>query len=172
MLLHKTEAFRSENIGDDPMPKYSIIPLKVGEFQTSEKSNFTYMKNQGLKMKAPIIIYLLQNGEKNILVDVGCADEAWCRQYHHPILQTEEMKPLNALKKVGMKPEDIDAAILTNLHWDHCFNLDLFPDTKVYVQKKEILSALFPLKTEIVFKRGLKWDSKRNGSMHCPILKL
>lgn len=142
------------------MQKYKIIPLKVGEFQTSEKSNFTYMKNQGQKMKAPIIMYLLQNGEKNILVDVGCADEACCRQYHHPILQTEEMKPLNALKRIGVAPEDIDAIILTQLHWDHCFNLGLFPGSIVYVQKKEIVSALLPLKTEIVFYEGFEMGLK------------
>ncbi len=146
--------------GDDQMLKYRIIPLKVGEFQTTEKSNFTYMKNQGQKIKAPIIMYLIQNGEKNFLVDVGCGDEAWCKQYHHPIVQTEDMKPLNALKKVGMTPDDIDAIILTHLHWDHCFNLDLFPKSKVYVQKKEIMSALFPLKTEVVFYEGFEMGLK------------
>lgn len=136
------------------MNTYDIIPLKVGEFQLSEKSNFTFMKNQGKKIKAPIIMYLVQNREAKFLVDVGCADEDWCRKYHHPIVQTKDMQPLNALADIHVYPKDVDFIILTHLHWDHCFNLNLFDKTKIFVQKKEVINALFPQKTQIVFYEG------------------
>lgn len=44
-----------------------------------------------------------------------------------------------------MRPEDIDMIVLTHLHWDHCYNLEKFPNAEIYVQKSEIKYALDPL---------------------------
>lgn len=133
---------------------YEIIPLKIGEFLSSEKSNFTLMKNQGIKIRTPIIAYLIRNDVINVLVDTGCADESWSQKYHHPIHQPESMKLESALIAAGVKPAMLDFIILTHLHWDHCYNLELFPDKRVYVQKQEIINALFPQKTQIVYYEG------------------
>src|SRR5690606_30965331 len=47
--------------------------------------------------------------------------------------------------KVGIKPEEITKIILTHLHWDHCYNLDLFVNAKIYIQRKEIIYAVAPV---------------------------
>lgn len=38
----------------------------------------------------------------------------------------------------GIDLEDIDTVILTHLHWDHCQNIDLFPNARILVHPKEI----------------------------------
>jgi glyoxylase-like metal-dependent hydrolase (beta-lactamase superfamily II) len=43
-----------------------------------------------------------------------------------------------ALDRRGLSPGDVDAVVLSHLHYDHCFNLPLFPKAKVYVAAAEI----------------------------------
>lgn len=103
------------------------------------------MLDPGVKIVSPIIMYLIKGRDKLVLVDTGASDEEWARKYHHPIRQTEEMKPFHALKNLGISPEDIEIVVNTHLHWDHCFNNELFTKAKIYVQKKEMQYALSPL---------------------------
>lgn len=133
------------------MAQYRITPIKCGEFQQHEKSTLTYFYGFGEKIITPIIAYLISGEGLNILVDTGCSGEEWAKQYHHPIKQTEDMKLLNALKNLGLEPKDIDCIVNTHLHWDHCWNNDLFPGKKIYVQKKELEFAENPIPMQYLY---------------------
>ncbi|MCR4442516.1 MAG: N-acyl homoserine lactonase family protein [Peptococcaceae bacterium] len=133
------------------MEKYQVIPINTGEFQAAEKSNFTYQVDAGVKIIAPLTAFLVKGKDKLVLVDTGGSDEEWARKYHHPIKQSEDQKPLNALKKLGVRPEDIDFVVDTHLHWDHCFNNALFTKAKIYVQQKELEYAISPLPPHYVY---------------------
>lgn len=130
------------------MAVYKIYPLKLAEFQQHEKSTLLYLQGAGVKLITPIIAYLIQGEGLNILVDTGCSEPDWSAKHHHPIVQTEDMKILNALKAHGLTPDDITCVINTHLHWDHCWNNDLFPGKKIYVQKSELEFAMKPLPTQ------------------------
>lgn len=130
------------------METYKIYPLKLGEFQKHEKSTLLYLQGAGEKLITPIIAYLIQGNGRNILVDTGCGDPEWSKVHHHPIVQTEDMLLLNVLKGHGVCPENITCVVNTHLHWDHCWNNDLFPGKKIYVQKSEMDFAMKPLPTQ------------------------
>ena len=51
--------------------QWTLRPLCFGEFPEFEKSVFTYMRNAGEKIRAPIIGWLLQSAKETILVDTG-----------------------------------------------------------------------------------------------------
>ena len=51
---------------------------------------------------------------------------------------------LDGLKRQGMTPADVKAVFLSHLHFDHCNNIDLFPDAKVYVSRREWDYAMSP----------------------------
>jgi N-acyl homoserine lactone hydrolase len=127
------------------MEEYVIIPIKVGEFQAIEKSNLTYQLDYGQKLVAPIIMYLIKGRNQVLLVDTGGSDEEWAKKYHHGIRRPAEMHPVNALNKYGVGVEDIKLVVNTHLHWDHCFNNDLFAKAKIFVQKREMQYAISPL---------------------------
>jgi glyoxylase-like metal-dependent hydrolase (beta-lactamase superfamily II) len=44
---------------------------------------------------------------------------------------------LDGLARHGLAPKDVRAVFLSHLHFDHCNNIDLFGDAKVYVSKRE-----------------------------------
>lgn len=66
---------------------------------------------------------LVFTGDGPILFDVG----HYCNR---PAL-------IEGLAGKGLKPGDIRAVFLSHLHFDHCNNIDLFPDAKVYVSERE-----------------------------------
>lgn len=51
---------------------------------------------------------------------------------------------LSGLERHAMTPADVKAVFLSHLHFDHCNNIDLFPDAKVYVSKREWDYAMNP----------------------------
>ncbi len=54
-----------------------------------------------------------------------------------PYSRTKDESMVNALAKIGVNCEDINVVILTHLHWDHCCNNHLFPNTRFILQQKE-----------------------------------
>lgn len=133
------------------MERYTIYPICAGVFQSAEKSNFAYQKDAGQKLRSPILMYLVRGKDTCMLVDTGGSDPEWAAKYHHPLVQTEDMQPVNALRKLGVEPEDVTVIVNTHLHWDHCFSNHLFPNAKIYVQKKEVEFALDPIPTQYVY---------------------
>lgn len=133
------------------MERYTIYPICAGVFEAAEKSNFAYQKDSGQKLRSPILMYLVRGKDTCMLVDTGGSDPAWAARYHHALVQTEDMKPLNALKRLGVDAADVTVIVNTHLHWDHCFGNSLFPNAKIYVQRREVEFALNPIPTQYVY---------------------
>ncbi len=134
------------------MPQHKLIirPLNLGTLVNFDKSIFTLRHNQGIKLDVPCLAYLIQGGSKTILVDTGPCSPNWAARYHRPMRKDPAQEVPNALEKLGLKPENIDLIILTHLHWDHCFNLEYFPNVSFLVQEKELEYAAAPLPADRV----------------------
>lgn len=130
------------------MDNYQIYPLLVGEFKCAENYNFVYQKFQKKTFTAPVISFLIKGPDNLILMDTGGCDEVWADKYHVPLIRTEDMKVENGLKRLGVNPGDIDIVVNSHLHWDHCYNNDLFKNARVYVQSKEVEFALAPIPSQ------------------------
>ena len=142
------------------MEKFSIIPVKVGQRSGGSKAAMTYLVDWFTKLD-PIyyIMFLIKGHDKVILVDTGGGDEPFVHKHHYDnYRRSADEAPLPALKKLGVTPDDIDIVINTHLHWDHCFNNDLFPKAKIYVQKRELQCAVSPLPTQ-----GVPYESHLAG---------
>ncbi len=91
----------------------------------------------------PVPFFLIQHRGKNILFDTGNHAED---SKHHlspillqsvvPVFDEAELAP-NAIKKIGLTPEDIDFIILSHLHHDHAGCITMFPNATVIVHEKE-----------------------------------
>jgi glyoxylase-like metal-dependent hydrolase (beta-lactamase superfamily II) len=133
------------------METFTIIPVKSGEFAPTAKGAFMYQEYWGVTINPVVIMYLIKGRDKVILVDTGCGDEERAKNYHHPLNRPADERPAIALKKHGVDVEDVDIVVNTHLHWDHCYNNDLFPKAKIYIQKKEMSFAISPLLTQVRF---------------------
>ena len=84
--------------------------------------------------------YLVNDGERLILVDSGPAGK---------IGQTGKLP--GALQNIGVKPEAIDAVILTHMHFDHISGLVAggranFPNAEVYADRRDVKYFTDPAK--------------------------
>lgn len=117
--------------------QWKINPIKAGEFgPMPDWMGYRNGKEADYGYNIPSIIYLLQNGNRNVLVDTSFSSVEDVRQ-NMGIYCNRQREIDFLLKDYNVKVEQIDTVILTHLHWDHAGNLDLFPDAKIICQKAE-----------------------------------
>ena len=128
---------------------YRITPIKLGNFCDFEKSSFTYGKDAGTKLSSPVFVFLVQGNGKNILFDSGPVSPQEAPNKTHRLLKNH-ISLLTGLQEKNISPKDIDAVVLSHLHWDHSYNLEYFNKIPIYVQKKELEYALVPLPCQYI----------------------
>lgn len=98
--------------------------------------------NKGL-VKIPMIYTLLVGGEtggkKHVaLVDCGFRQKKWLERYAFSGWED----PKTVLGRVGFSPEDVEAILVTHMHFDHMGNFESFPNARLYVQLDEYVGWL------------------------------
>lgn len=82
-------------------------------------------------------ITLLKDGNENILFDTGSYG-------------------VRSVIKDLLKKERIDKVFISHLHFDHCSNLDLFKDSKIYINEKELKNLVKNNEDSDLYKPLLK----------------
>ena len=82
----------------------------------------------------PVYVHLIEHPDARILVDTGMTEL-------HPAVVAAFDPKLYPLDKQGLDLAGIDIVVNTHLHADHCGGNHLFPDTPIYVQRRELDDA-------------------------------
>ena len=131
----------------------SIRPINTG-FVTTIPKEYLYHHSvtkylnhiENKRIEMPVFTFLIEGGAKKVLVDTGMSWSERANTYHHPdSRQPEGMAIHEQLQKIGLSPEDIDIVILTHLHWDHVFYIDLFKNAELIAHHKEVEFAFDPI---------------------------
>lgn len=131
----------------------TIRPINTGFVTTIPKqylyhhSTVSHLKGiPDERIEMPCFAFLIEGGEKPILVDTGMAWTERASKYHHPgSRQPEGMSIIDQLAKLNVAPEDIGTIIFTHLHWDHMYYMEKFTRATLYVHAKEYAFALDPI---------------------------
>lgn len=120
------------------MADYSIWVL---EYAAVEEFPFSVMmygpQHQGTR-KLPYAYALLKGKGETILIDTGydhvnfgktLADAYGVSNYHGPS---------EVLAECGVAPEDVTSVFITHAHFDHMGAIEMFPNAKFYIQKREL----------------------------------
>ena len=106
-----------------------IIPVDYGKSVLPESSIF---QNGSEEKKYPILfrIYLLKSENRLILVDAGCVTM--------PGFEMEDfIGTIQALRNIGISPDEITDVIITHSHHDHIECVACFINAVIYIQKEE-----------------------------------
>lgn len=133
------------------MTTYTIYPLALCKPMTVASAAFYYKDYQG--EPAPFIYgcFCLKNNKNDdlIMVDTGLASQEAIKKYNYPFRKMEGAPTLkNVMDAKHLDPSKVKYIFFTHLHQDHCFNLELFPNAVMYVQKKELQHAVTPTPIE------------------------
>jgi N-acyl homoserine lactone hydrolase len=116
---------------------YQLPLLKL----TSDHKRLMYLSSIVEPDNLYASIFYIEGAKQKILVDAGGSAEALKRRG----LPVELLAyPGEALKKVGVTPDEIDLIICTHLHIDHNAHGPLYKKARFIVQKMELESALNP----------------------------
>jgi len=133
------------------MFKNKIYPILSNMLHPYISPGPKFPEVEGFYADNPVICYLIETNGDWILVDTGASDEVHSEKYHYKMTPLEENHWNKLLAPYGLAPEDIKVIVNTHLHWDHCYNNDLFPNAKIYVQKKEMQFAITPIPSHYIF---------------------
>jgi glyoxylase-like metal-dependent hydrolase (beta-lactamase superfamily II) len=122
---------------------FEIRTLRLGEL---------LIPQGGTLLRDPIHAWYATDGQVRILVDSGMPDAADVKKRlnvngsggGHANLR-------DALAEAGTTPDAIDFVVLTHLHFDHAWNLDLFPAACVVVQREEMFHAVDPVASQRIY---------------------
>lgn len=127
---------------------YKIRPLNSGYIPTKPLEYWyhfscsKYIEKYGLTNELdqlPDFTFLIEGGDKLILVDTGMSWNEHADKYHHgPSMQRPGVDDIESrLAQAGYKPEDVDIVLFTHLHWDHVFYLEKFVNARFIVNEVE-----------------------------------
>lgn len=79
-------------------------------------------------------------GGRAVVIDTGMAAEKAGRFGHRLLID-----PMEALARLGVRPDAVDTVVMTHLHYDHAGNTRAFPNARFHLQAEEMAFATGPL---------------------------
>jgi glyoxylase-like metal-dependent hydrolase (beta-lactamase superfamily II) len=113
-------------------PDYSIEAIRYASAE-DEVAGLVMGAPQGEKINIAMVIWLIRGGGHNILFDSGYHRDTFLKYFP----ATEYIRPDEAVKLAGVRPEEITDIVISHSHWDHLGGIDLFPKANVWIQKEE-----------------------------------
>ena len=127
-------------------PQYEVYAVRYATIPDFAVSGLVAGAEPSRKMDIAMMVWLVRGGGKNILVDSGFYREQFFKQWK----VTDFVRPDEAVRRAGVKPEQITDVIVTHMHWDHADGMDLFPNARIWLQKEEL-----------EYYAGSAWQSRR-----------
>jgi glyoxylase-like metal-dependent hydrolase (beta-lactamase superfamily II) len=114
-------------------PEYSIEAIRLADSPGDLVSEMVIGAPKDEKIDSIYAMWLIRGGGRNILFDSGFHRERWFKEW--TILNY--LRPDEAVKLTGIKPEEVTDVVISHAHWDHMGGIDLFPKATVWIQKEE-----------------------------------
>jgi N-acyl homoserine lactone hydrolase len=115
-------------------------------FMGFERAGLFYGDFSAERVQIPISCYLIRTDDAAILFDTGLSPRAVPGIVRRDPLArfTDEDLLVHRLDALGIAPADVDAVVLSHLHYDHAGGAELFPRSELCVQKDEYAYAHYP----------------------------
>lgn len=128
--------------------QYKIYPIHFGT-SSVDRSQFEYRHPVGERIPSEFGCFAIKSDTETILFDSGIPQQDEIRRIGlHFGFMDDAPDIRECFLKAGVVPEEVSAIVLSHLHWDHSWNLDMFPNAKIYVQRKEMQHAIAPMPHE------------------------
>ncbi len=122
------------------MAEHIIRPIALNRTKNTPQHLHMYLTGIGPRPTTATAVWYIEGPEKKIVVDAGGSTEGAVQAMKMlaPDAIVEHIQSLDeGLKRLGLKPEDIDIVIVTHLHKDHIEFAHQFTRAKFIVQKAE-----------------------------------
>jgi len=116
-----------------PSPDYSIQAIRYASSPGDSVADLVMGAPKEETIDTVFVVWLIRGGGRNVLFDSGFHREKWFKYF--PV--TDYLRPDEAVKLAGVRPEEVTDVVISHAHWDHMGGIDLFPKATVWIQKAE-----------------------------------
>ena len=120
------------------MGDYSIWVLDYAAVQKFPQSVMLYGPQYVGIRNLPYAYVLIKGRGEVILVDTGYDHKEYGKYLADLYGVSNWHGPEEVLAECGVQPADVTTVLITHAHFDHMGGLDLFPNAKFYIQKREL----------------------------------
>jgi glyoxylase-like metal-dependent hydrolase (beta-lactamase superfamily II) len=120
-------------IGAAATPEYSIEAIRYADSPGDAVAELVIGAPKDEKIDTVYALWLIRGGGRIILFDSGFHRERWFKEW----TIKDYLRPDDAVKLTGVKPEEVTDIVISHAHWDHMGGIDLFPKANVWIQKEE-----------------------------------
>jgi glyoxylase-like metal-dependent hydrolase (beta-lactamase superfamily II) len=114
-------------------PDYSIQAIRYADSGDVPVGELVMGASMDEKVDIAMVIWLVRGGGKNILFDSGFHRDTFLKEFPAQGF----LRPDEAVKLAGVKPEEVTDIVISHAHWDHMGGIDLFPKASVWIQGEE-----------------------------------
>jgi glyoxylase-like metal-dependent hydrolase (beta-lactamase superfamily II) len=114
-------------------PAYAIDAIRYATVRQFPLSGLVMGAPAGETVDIAMVVWLIRGDGRTVLFDSGFHREKWMKQFQI----TDYVRPDEAVRAAGVRPEDVTDVVISHAHWDHVGGVDLFPKATVWIQKDE-----------------------------------
>jgi glyoxylase-like metal-dependent hydrolase (beta-lactamase superfamily II) len=120
-------------LGGSSTPEYSIQAIRYASSPGVPASELVVGGPKDVKLDIAMVVWLIRGGGHTILFDSGFHRDTFLKYFP----MTDYLRPDEAVKTAGVKPEEVTDIVISHAHWDHIGGIDLFPKATIWIQKEE-----------------------------------
>lgn len=120
-------------IPSKPSANYSIQAIRLADSPGDSLAEMVMGAPKDQKIDTIYALWLIQDSHRKILFDSGFHRDRWFKLW----TIKDYLRPDQAVRQAGVKPEEVTDIIISHAHWDHMGGIDLFPNATVWIQKEE-----------------------------------
>ena len=116
-------------------PAREVLAVKYGHRVTTRAEsylNFHLYGEPDAELDLDYYFWVIRDSGGVVLVDTGFAPEAGDRRR-----RAHYGTPAQALRRLGVAPDDVSAIVITHAHWDHTGNVRQFPHAQLVMTEAE-----------------------------------
>ncbi len=115
------------------VPEYSIEAIRFANSPGDSVADMVMGAPKDERIDTIYAFWLIRGGGRNILFDSGFHRDRWFKLW----TVKDYLRPDEALRLAGVKPEEVTDVVISHAHWDHMGGIDLFPKATVWIQREE-----------------------------------
>ena len=115
-------------------PSSEVYALRYGTLRNFPVASLVTGADTSRRMDVALTIWLIKRTDGHtVLMDAGFYRDKFMERWK----PTDYVKPSDAVRAAGVRPEDITDVIISHVHWDHLDGADLFPNARIWIQRDE-----------------------------------
>jgi glyoxylase-like metal-dependent hydrolase (beta-lactamase superfamily II) len=120
--------------GETEATDYRIFALKYAGPVTSKIAMVLYLGDFNETIERNYYIWAIQGGGNTVVFDCGVRPGF---ATNSDLLRSSYVSPDVVLSRIGINAAEVEHLVISHIHFDHIGGLELFPEAKVYVQRRE-----------------------------------